>query len=144
MYRSLDLLMQKHYVEKNGSKYSLTVKGFLLAVILDPETFKNRIPEILEKSNSEIQATLESFHFPAYLNSNALSQYRKFLKKLHEDSLARKIFKSMVDATLQHILIDYKINIDEIGEKELINLFYSEIIKLFSKYLKEKQSAKTY
>lgn len=141
LYRSLDLLMRKHYVKKNGSKYSLTVKGVLLAFTLNPETLKNRIPEILKNPDNEIQAALESVHFPAIPNIEALSQFRKFLKKLHEDPLVRKMFKSMAEVSLQHILLDYKINIDEISEKELTNLFYSEIMKQLSKYLKEKQSS---
>lgn len=130
--------MRKHYVEKNDSKYSLT--GVLLAFILNPETLKNRISEILKNPDNEIQAVLESVYFPAIPNPEALSQFRKFLKKLHEDPLVRKMFKSMAEVSLQHILLDYKINIDEISEKELINLFYSEIMKLLSKYLKEQQS----
>lgn len=137
LYRSLDLLMRKNYVEKNGSKYSLTIKGFLLAWILDPETLRNRIPEVLEKSDNEIQASLERIHFPAIPKSEALSGFRRFLKNLYEYPLARKMFKSIAEASLQHILRDYKINIDEISEKELINLFNDEIIKLLRKYLKK-------
>lgn len=138
LYRLLAYLLRKQYVEKKGSKYSLTLKGYLFAFVLFPETLKNRIPEILKISDNEIQALLEKVYFPLIPNSNALNRFRKFLSNLQEEHLALEFFNSAVKATIQHIILDYKINLDEISEKELMNLLYSEILKLFSKYSEEK------
>jgi len=138
MYRSLNFLMQKHYVEKEGSRYSLTLKGIFLAFILNPETLRDCAPRILNIPNSKIQEIAKKSNvLPVIPKTGALTRIRVFLQNLHENPLAYKFIRSVLEFFLEHMVVKYKMNLDEMSEETFESLIYNELKEQMIRYYKK-------
>jgi hypothetical protein len=138
LYKSLKFLVQKHYVEKEDSRYSLTLKGIFLAFMLNPETLRNCAPRILNIPNSKIQEIAKKSNvLPVTPKTGALTGFRVFLQNLHENPLAYKFIRSVLEVFLEQIVVKYKMNLDEISEETFESLMHNELKKLIVKYYKK-------
>jgi len=127
-YRRCKFLEEKHYIKKFGSLYKLCGKGLFLVLAVDPKSLRNVKPAFLNDDAVDVD-TLEKPEWMPREESQKNALFDATVKEVSSDPLAADIFSF----TARKILLNYKINMDEISSQQLFELLNEKISKKIKK-----------
>ena len=132
IYKRLKFLESKGYVYKQGRLYYPTIKAYFLLLIVNPrfvsilplEKFNKVIENVdLEPENEQFLLSMDK------MNKPQLPKLVETFKIFFGDPLRAKLFSE----TFRMFLWSYKINFDEIEQKQFMDLLLTQIRKVSRK-----------
>lgn len=133
MNRRLKSLVKNQYVRKLDSIYNLTAKGFFSLMAFDP-TICRLMP------NYRFNETLTEINLekPSFLNERDLSQQEvQSLKSAFQNQIANETLSFLI----KRVLIAWKINLDDVEERELFHLIFRGLERRIKKLRKKSMRA---
>jgi len=132
IYKRLKDLEEKGYVVKIGKNYHATVKAWFLLMFLNPKIIEILPMERFNTTIAELQFDKPTEEFASSLfteNEPVKEEIIKTLQNLVKEPVAAKTWSDF----FRNILWSWKINLDEIESKQLLELMFSQIKKLGEK-----------
>ncbi|RLI82364.1 hypothetical protein DRP04_04135 [Archaeoglobales archaeon] len=130
IYRRLQFLVEKEYVRKLGPIYKLTAKGLFFIFALYPPIIENMSFERLNETLNEYKIE-NAEKVKTMLSSPECQLTHEKLEALRSSLKDPIVWKTLSYFTKQ-FLLRYKINLDELSEKDFINVIFEKLEKKMS------------
>lgn len=122
MNRRLHFLEGKQYVKKLGSIYKLCPKGMFLLLFIDPKILRHLSPNFLNDDSVDV----DNVELPKWFE---IGETKKdaFFKDTIEGFDCNLVTADTFSFTAKKIVLAYKINMDDISSKDLIELLNEKV-----------------
>jgi hypothetical protein len=124
MNRRLKFLEEKKYVKKLGSVYKLTGKGTILLFAIDPQVFSQVPASFFDDDDLGAEFDVA----PNYVKQISKDHVLKSVNDLGSNSIKSETLSFI----MRKAFLSFKINMDEIGSQELVELLGEKLSKAAS------------